>query len=449
VSAGGVRGQTRRRHPAPVSPSLGALGERVKAARQEAGLSQAQLGTPHFTRAYVSAVELGKIRPAVKSLEFLASRLGKPLSFFLEDQAEERRRREREFEMLRAKELIARGAASEAASSLRTLLDAAENTTERVELQRLLARAYTEAKEPAKSLPLLQAAMKTVEARGDLETVALIHRQLAQAYFELREAGEAERHVAAALDGARSGVVRDPLFLVQCLQVRGAVELSLGRRKDAIRSLEEALELGKDIGDRKWLASVYSALAAARWMGGEIDAAIPWMAKSVALYEELDNVAMAADLRFSLGMALLELGRIERATELLQRACDDARRFQRLATVSGCLIQLAKVAIRRGEVSEARRLGTEALKAAEESQDPWVRSETLFQFGGVLERDDPGGADEAYQEAIRLAESTRLGNLQHLYAGYARVLEGRGNEGEAGIWARRALRVTEDASRGG
>jgi transcriptional regulator with XRE-family HTH domain len=111
------------------------LGERVKSARVDAGLSQAQLGAPHFTRAYVSAVELGKIRPAVKSLEFLAGRLGKPLSFFLEDQAEEKRRQEREFEMLRAKELIAKGATAEAVSSLRGLLDDAEDTSERLELR--------------------------------------------------------------------------------------------------------------------------------------------------------------------------------------------------------------------------------------------------------------------------------------------------------------------------
>ena len=84
--------RTRVRRPAPVSESLQQIGDRIRQARTEAGLSQAQLGAPHFTRAYVSAIELGKVRPAMKSLEFLADRLGKPASYFLEDAEADRRR---------------------------------------------------------------------------------------------------------------------------------------------------------------------------------------------------------------------------------------------------------------------------------------------------------------------------------------------------------------------
>ncbi|MDQ6857745.1 MAG: helix-turn-helix domain-containing protein, partial [Chloroflexota bacterium] len=77
--------RTRIRRPAPVSAALGQIGDRIRQARTDAGLSQAQLGTPHFTRAYVSAIELGKVRPAMKSLEFMAAKLGKPASHFLDD----------------------------------------------------------------------------------------------------------------------------------------------------------------------------------------------------------------------------------------------------------------------------------------------------------------------------------------------------------------------------
>src|ERR1041384_3488995 len=88
--------RTRVRRPAPVSESLQQIGERIRKARSDAGLSQAQLGAPHFTRAYVSAIELGKVRPAMKSLEFMADKLGKPTSYFMEDAEAERRRQDRE-----------------------------------------------------------------------------------------------------------------------------------------------------------------------------------------------------------------------------------------------------------------------------------------------------------------------------------------------------------------
>ncbi|MEP6694426.1 MAG: helix-turn-helix transcriptional regulator, partial [Chloroflexota bacterium] len=75
--------RTRQRRAAPDSPALRQLGQRLREARVEAGLSQAQLGAPYYTRAHVSAIELGKIRPAMKSLEHMATKLGKPASHFM------------------------------------------------------------------------------------------------------------------------------------------------------------------------------------------------------------------------------------------------------------------------------------------------------------------------------------------------------------------------------
>src|SRR5689334_17988434 len=98
--------RTRVRRPAPVSQSLQQIGERIRKARADAGLSQAQLGAPHFTRAYVSAIELGKVRPAMKSLEFMAEKLGKPTSYFMEDAEAERRRQDRELAIRSAEALL-------------------------------------------------------------------------------------------------------------------------------------------------------------------------------------------------------------------------------------------------------------------------------------------------------------------------------------------------------
>src|SRR2546423_12893079 len=97
--------RSRVRRPAPVSAALGQIGERIRKARTEAGLSQAQPGAPHFTRAYVSAIELGKVRPAMKSLEFMADKLGKPTSYFMEDAEADRRRPEQAAHNARSNQL--------------------------------------------------------------------------------------------------------------------------------------------------------------------------------------------------------------------------------------------------------------------------------------------------------------------------------------------------------
>lgn len=61
------------------------LGEKLRAARLEAGLSQRQLCGDRITRNMLSQIENGTASPSVSTLRFLAGKLGKPVSFFLEE----------------------------------------------------------------------------------------------------------------------------------------------------------------------------------------------------------------------------------------------------------------------------------------------------------------------------------------------------------------------------
>lgn len=61
------------------------LGQRLRQARLEAGLSQRQLCGEEITRNMLSQIENGGARPSMHTLQYLAGRLGKPLSWFLEE----------------------------------------------------------------------------------------------------------------------------------------------------------------------------------------------------------------------------------------------------------------------------------------------------------------------------------------------------------------------------
>lgn len=63
------------------------LGERIKQARLEAGLSQRQLCGETVTRNMLSQIENGTARPSMATLSYFAARLGKPVSYFLEENA--------------------------------------------------------------------------------------------------------------------------------------------------------------------------------------------------------------------------------------------------------------------------------------------------------------------------------------------------------------------------
>lgn len=63
------------------------LGEKIRQARLEAGLSQRQLCGETITRNMLSQIENGSANPSMATLRFLAEGLGKSVSFFLQEEA--------------------------------------------------------------------------------------------------------------------------------------------------------------------------------------------------------------------------------------------------------------------------------------------------------------------------------------------------------------------------
>ena len=65
------------------------LGEKIRRARLDAGLSQRQLCGEEITRNMLSLIENGSAKPSMKTLSFLAGQLGRPISYFLDEKAGE------------------------------------------------------------------------------------------------------------------------------------------------------------------------------------------------------------------------------------------------------------------------------------------------------------------------------------------------------------------------
>ena len=58
------------------------MGERLRRAREEAGLSQRQVCGDQITRNQLSQLEHDRVGPSVETLRYLAGQLGRPVSYF-------------------------------------------------------------------------------------------------------------------------------------------------------------------------------------------------------------------------------------------------------------------------------------------------------------------------------------------------------------------------------
>ena len=68
----------------PLAPRGVEVGKRIRSLRRSRGLTQAELAAP-FTKSHLSAVENGRVLPSLRTLWFIADRLGVGVGDLVDD----------------------------------------------------------------------------------------------------------------------------------------------------------------------------------------------------------------------------------------------------------------------------------------------------------------------------------------------------------------------------
>lgn len=208
-----------------------ALGQRLKQARLEKGLSQRQLCGDTITRNMLSQIENGSAKPSMDTLSYLAARLEKPVSFFLEETVSLSPNRE---QLSRARQAYAQGNYKEAcqlladcdgddASQERWLLECLalmEQAAQALEdgkdiyAKSLLLRAEEAGEKTPYDTPALQRQRLLMRYQADPEAAGELVKALPQDHQEfylraqaLLQAEEYDR-AAGLLDGVQNEEVR-------------------------------------------------------------------------------------------------------------------------------------------------------------------------------------------------------------------------------------------------
>jgi len=445
-----TRARTRQRSPAPVSESLQGLGERLRKARSEAGLSQSQLGSPHFTRAYISALELGKVRPAMSSLEFLAAKLGKSPSYFMEDEEQERKRAEREAVVARANQLIAEGSGATAVAELAAIDVDGLGTSERLTIKRTLGRAHLEAGEPTKAASVLADVVRGYVVLGSPELVARSRAELGRALLALMSYDEAEANLAEALRATATGVVKDPIFRVHILYNLGSAAYYRGEYRKALEHYERAVYEGSDVGDQRWLASVYAAMGMSLRQVGDFEAAITSLRRSETLFDAIHNRLRVAEIRFQLARTLWELGNRTKALtvahEALEASVEAGHEVLGIRIEAFIGVSEASTGAVDGGIGRLEKL----VSRADTLGDPRSRFSARFALARTVTERDPSRAEKILRETEAVLGGPAAGDdLATVYQELSKVLTLQGRTAEALDYSQRAYEIARHAQKGG
>jgi tetratricopeptide (TPR) repeat protein len=413
----------------------------VKQARQESGLSLAQVGKGHVTAPAIYLVETGRTRPSLPTLEHIARRTGKPVEFFLADPGGTTDTSQAALADLEA--MVGDGRFSEAIALGESMLDLGTSAHRLGRIRYFVAMAYIQAGQTERAEGLLAQAHAHFEAINDGVMLAeCMGAEASLAYLNQRP--DALELAEKALVVCRS---LQPIPLPTEARLLGIVATAHVANLDWDRAVEiygEAIQAGGSFVDLRLMARMYRGLSSAYKELGQMDTATRYATRSVALLEVLrDRVALARSEN-NLGLILMARGDLAGAREHLDRSLDLSDQTDLQMGRSHMLLSLCELCLQEDNLDRAGEFAREALTLAERLHEGANASEAHMWLGRIADKQgDHELTDQEFSLAIQGLE--QLGRQERLFQThgiYAEILERRGDVSRAYVHMKKALQAS-------
>lgn len=348
------------------------LGERVRKARKEQGMTQHDLAKGIVTSSMICQIENGKAFPSYHVLESLAERLAKPIEYFVSDTDATLRQRSA---YTLAKALLEAGSYEKAYGLLRSIegsgqIEAEEYAMILSDCCQKLGR-YEEATAPIDSMlssainqnnfrlavTLLMRLGEISEAAGQYQ-LAVYHWRKAQELLDRTE--------LAGLDRVR-------LFLSL-----GTTYHRLGDVKEALHYLEQAYSTKESQLSFEEYGQMLLALSLTYHDQNNYEKATFFSDQALATLQGMNQVRLATEVKRSCGILLAKQGQFEEAISMLNDCLDAYTQANDEKNISVTQIELAHVLHSADENHQAITLLNEALSQLDDEDVEAARAHHLL-----------------------------------------------------------------------
>lgn len=180
-----------------------------------------------------------------------------------------------------------------------------------------------------------------------------------------------------------------------------------GRVADATSSIDAAIALLREAGDRFHEGRALGRLAWLEWMTGQVEAARDHFLAAIALHRAVGDVTFEAMNGGYLAVVMHELGELESPRSLLEQAIAKQRGSGHRRVEADLTLALGLLAHERGALDDARSLQRQALAIHREIGHFRDQATILADLGKVeLDAGDLEAARAAYGEALSIAHTT-------------------------------------------
>jgi len=418
----------------------------VKQARQEAGMSLAQVGKGRVTAPAIYLIETGRTRPSLPTLEHIAQRTGKPVEFFLTDPIGSTDETQAALAELEA--MVGDGRFAEAIALGSSLLDLGSSAHRLGRIRYYVASAYVQMGQTEKAEELLVQARAHFEAINDRVMLAeCLGTEASLAYLNQRPDALAIAERALAVCRSLDPVpVPTEARLLSIVATAHVANLDWDK---AVETYRAAIDVAGSLMDLRLLARMYRGLSSAYKQLGQVDTAARYATRSVALLEVLrDRVALGRSEN-NLGLILMARGDAAGAREHLDRSLELIEESDLQLGRSRMLLSLCDLCFQEGNIDRAAEFAREALALATRLNEGLNVADAHIWLGRIADKlGDAEGTDREFAQAIQgLGQLGRREGLFHSHGIYAEILERRGDVSQAYVHMKKALEASRPGVR--
>jgi len=429
-------------------PAAPTLGERLRGARQAAGLSQSALAAGRFSKEYISQIERGKTRPTGETLAWLAERVGVDADY-LERGVSGSDRARVEAALARGEALAEDHRYAEAVEQYEGVAGEAAAAAD-LDLRRLAGEAWAliHLGDVKRAIEVLQRARELSERPefADVERAGVLFH-LGVARYKLSSISTALGLFGEALALAERSELPSDLLRARILEWRSRCYRRLRDWAAAREDVERAVELAQGVSDLRVVANACFQASLVAEREGHWVVARSYAERARAAYEQLADRANVGRLLNNLGGLTFLLGRPEEAVEYLKDSFRVALETGSEPDAGHVMCSLAEVHLDTGELVAAESEARKALELFAGRVDylHGIGTAQLTLGRALLEQDRLNEAEETLAAADSSFE--QLSSVSHRAAAWVALgdLSGRrGDDAEAARLYRRAAESLQD-----
>jgi tetratricopeptide (TPR) repeat protein len=408
-----------------------AVGERLKAAREQAGLSQRQLSFPGCSPAYISRIESGDRIPSLQLLRELGSRLNVSEDYLATGATPSPNRTG---ELAQADVALRLDELDVAADLYSRLLEGGRADAERADAAAGLGQVAFRRGQPREAIRLLEEARELPDRIRRAAAVETLGRAYALV-------GELESAIAVFESSLREAEAREDDVEIMRFAVRLAYALidtgNLGRAEEL---LGRALALGGNSEDPLVRAKLYWSQSRLHAERNEHDTAADYARRALEILRLTEDTYRTARAHQLLAHIELDRGNPEEALELLAHGWPLLERSGNKLERAQYRIEEARALAKLDRHEEAAALAMQVSGLiADAAPEDAARSYTVL--GSVYEElGEASRAREVYELAAELLEPRNPNRyLLDVYSRLADLAEAEGRKEEAYGYMKKAV----------